>query len=217
MKSLLLVGTIVFTALMVCTDAFAWSTEAHNALIDRAFSAERADCLSELKAGSRAADGLAYQAPEFSYVHAMRRSLEQTVTEARALSATHIQGYYVKASQQKNASTRMVNATPLNPWDQLTSDGKLITDLPRYLASCRTRGFALHPVMDSTSPAHLGYEVWSLGDLEELFEHGETPASFESRKELFKHADLMNKTVALMQILDELYLGLGQFSFRFEL
>ncbi len=201
-----LTTTLLSLLLMHCPLAFAenhWSSQAHWDLIQDAFRNERMDCLLKMKEGSEWVDSLPNQTPSKSYMHAMRSS-SQTIDEAKNMMANFIQAKYETAADQRASSTQVISATPVDADAELTDDGRLITDLATYLGHCYDRGVALHPVMDSTSPAHADFAIWSITDLEDLFHHGDLPGSIENEQALLSNPDLMKKTVGLMRIINKL-------------
>ncbi len=193
-----------------------WSSGVHWDLIQKAFVGTRGDCLMQMKAGSEWVDRLANQMPSHSYMHAMRSGPNQSVREARTLMADFIQSHFEQAVDLDESSTQATHASVNDPFAQYTPDGRLITHPGDYLKSCYERGVGLHPVMDSTSPAHADFAIWSISDLSDLLKHGDLPNSIEDERALFEQPDLMKKTVALMQIVDKLYVDLKMRDFRYE-
>lgn len=193
-----------------------WSTEAHARLIRQAFPRERADCMAEIQRGSEWVDSLPNQVPSKSYLHAMRANTTQTVAGVKSQMANFIQSEYERAITLWKQSTRVIHGTPADAGAMVTGDGRLIEDFGGYLRACYHRGTALHPVMDSTSPPHEGFPVWSLTDIKKIFEHGDLPGSLEDEAALLNHPKLEEKTVGLMRLVDRLYLGLEMLDFRFE-
>ena len=92
------------------------------------------NALAALMRGSKLVDSQQYQDIAHSYMHAMRAP-NQSAEEAAGLTVTFI--------TQKVAE-----------YKALTSQGK--TD-DAYVAL----GMAMHPLMDSTSPAHEGMQTWN--------------------------------------------------------
>lgn len=193
-----------------------WSGDAHWSLIQKAFPNERSDCLYKMKEGSEWVDSLPNQIPSKSYLHAMRGSESESITTARQMMADFIQGNYEMALQLVKASTQATNASSSDPLAQYTNDGLLITDMNAYLKSCYNRGMALHPVMDTTSPAHAGFAIWSLTDLAAVFHHGDLPGSIENEQALFASPDVFTKTSGLMRLVDKMYLEFKLLDYRFE-
>lgn len=192
-----------------------WSEDVHAAFIETAFAAEREDCRRQIRRGSEWVDSLPNQTPGKAYLHAMRTA-SQSEAVAREQMASFIQAEYEVAMDLFERSTERLYGTPADPAAQVTHDGRLIKQPFTYLAACNHRGRALHPVMDSTSPAHENFPIWSLSDIAGLFRHGDLPGSIENERALFARPDLKEKTVGLMLIVDKLYFGLGMKSFRFE-
>jgi hypothetical protein len=216
MDIVLLAAVLLTSSASGAHAAPSWSTEAHATLIRQAFPHERADCLMEIQRGSEWVDSLPNQVPAKSYLHAMRSGTSQSVEAARDQMANFIQGEYERAVTLWKQSTREIQGTPADPGAQITADGRLIEDFGGYLSSCYHRGTALHPVMDSTSPAHAGFAIWSMTDLAAIFQHGDLPGTLEDEAALLRHPDLMQKTVGFMRLVDRMYLSLGMLDFRFE-
>ncbi len=198
------------------TESINWSTEAHASLIQSAFASQRPDCLRKIEEGSRWVDKFANQLPARSYMHAMRGSASQPLAEAKSMMANYIQSEFEIADQLLESSTQVTNRTPDDPLAQFTHDHRLILNMNDYLESCLHQGKGLHPVMDSTSPAHAGFAIWSILDLADLLKHGDFPQSIENERALFRSPDIMKKTVALMVIVQKMYIDLNIRDFRFE-
>jgi hypothetical protein len=130
--------------------------------------------------------------------------------------ADYIQSEYEIASQLLSSSTEVVNGSPDDPLAQFTPDQRLITQMSDYLSYCEHRGHAQHTVMDSTSPAHAGFAIWTLSDIPEVFHHGDLPGSIENLQALLENPDLKQETIGLMQIVQKLYIDLNMRDFRFE-
>lgn len=193
-----------------------WSTEAHWSLIRSSFGIERADCVSKMKEGSEWVDGYMNQLPSRSFMHAMRSGSEQKVEDAKHAMADFIQSHYELAAGYESTALKEVLGSIDDPLAEYTHDGKMILNRDDYLNYCYERGVALHPVMDSISPAHAGFAIWSLSDISEVFKHGDLPGSIENEKSLLAQPDLMNKTVGLSQIIDRVYLEFKMKDFRYE-
>jgi RHS repeat-associated protein len=119
-----------------------WSADIHNQLINEAFSGifssvER----GSIERGSAYVDD-EYSAKEYSFMHAMRAGgswgrSDRSVGEARALMQGFIVGNLINYEEFKSYGSSCYRALAF---------------------SCL--GMALHPVMDSTSPAHEGFQRW---------------------------------------------------------
>lgn len=192
-----------------------WSTVAHDDLIDSAFGNERADCTEQIKAGSLWVDNLDNQAPLYSYRHAMRAS-SQSVQAAKNLMADWIQEEYELAYFLLGKSTVPLNASPEDPLIQVTNNQRLIIQMDGYLQYCYHRGRALHSVMDSTSPAHADFAIWSPIEISQVMLHGDFHDSIENLQVLIENPDLKTKTVGLMQLVQKMYIDLNIREFRFE-
>lgn len=170
-----------------------WSGGVHHLLLRRAFEKEPEDCLRQMEAGSNRIDRPANQGPDHAYQHAMR-SASETIPLARARMAEFIRGEYELAASIRNAAPDPVS----------------------YLESCFHRGMALHPVMDSTSPAHRNMGIWSPLDLAQLLRHGDFPSSAENIDAFLHSPDALERTTRLMRMVDETYLDLGFLDFLFD-
>lgn len=197
-----------------------WSGDAHDRLLNDAFADQREDCLHSMQRGSAWVDSLMNQGPSKSYMHSMRAS-GQSIEAARSMMADFVQSHYEVAVNLYHQSTREIRGTPTNPWEQVTHDGRLITNMQNYLESCRERGIALHPVMDSTSPAHGNLEewslkIWTLDGLVDFLSHGDLAHSIEDLDTLLHSPVILRATTGLMIAVDKIYLELGERSFRLE-
>jgi RHS repeat-associated protein len=109
-----------------------WPPGIHNRIIAEAFRDLPEHLRMAIEAGSQYAD--TFQDPQYAYMHAMRSS-GQSVNEAkRAMEKfieKHLDNYRCK--KQKG----------------------------NYYDAFFQLGMALHPVMDSTSPPHRGFQVWN--------------------------------------------------------
>jgi len=193
-----------------------WSGEVHSKFLRQSFFQERKDCLDQMIKGSAWVDSLPNQAPSKAYMHAMRSGSAQSVGDARSLMAGFIQDYLNEAYIEQQRSLEVIHATPADPLARLTHDGKLIRDYPGYLKSCYLRGAGLHPVMDSTSPAHANFAIWSISDIAGIFDHGDLPGSLEDMQAVIRDPDHAVRSIGLMRLVNKIYLDLGLRDFRFE-
>lgn len=149
-QSLLLTGTLFLTLLLRASSpthaqsrgieiaaqlstqlALSWSTRVHHSMIQHAFGdEENMECLAAMKRGSDYTDESQFQEPGLSYMHAMRAK-GQSVSDAAKKMREFIEQNFQLARRAPDAEQR-----------------------------CFYRGVALHPVMDSTSPAHSGFQQW---------------------------------------------------------
>ncbi|WP_200957071.1 RHS repeat-associated core domain-containing protein [Rhizobacter sp. Root1238] len=113
-----------------------WATDAHGAIIDAAFPGLSPLLLAKIKGGSEAVDGLANQLGDGSYMHAMRGPGE-SIENARGRACEFI---------RRNLAT----------YNALKDSAVAKNRLSAYYSL----GQALHPIMDSTSPQHRGFQVW---------------------------------------------------------
>ncbi len=194
-----------------------WSGDVHSKFLRQSFFQERKDCLDQMIKGSEWVDSLPNQSPSKAYMHAMRSGTSQAVGEARSLMAGFIQDYMNEAYIEQQRSLEVIHATPADPLARVTHDGKLIRDYPGYLKSCYLRGAALHPVMDSTSPSHANFAIWSILDIAGIFEHGDLPGSLEDMEAVIRDPDHAVRTIGLMKLVNKIYMDLGLKDFRFDL
>lgn len=151
-----------------------WSEEAHHYLLRSAFESEDPNCVTQMQDGSDDIDSLINQLkPELSYQHAMRAP-GQSASEASELMQEFIRITYDQA--------------------------RLARDQGHWLTSCFMRGQALHPLMDSTSPVHEGFQEWHIKD---AYKHGDSPFSQETLKDLINDPMRLNRTIELMQKTDQ--------------
>jgi RHS repeat-associated protein len=150
-----------------------WATSAHNYFIDKAFSDLDPAIRDIIKDGSAYADSMKFQDDAHSYMHAMS-SDSLNPAAAKSAMCKYIKDYMDKAEDAKNNNDA-------HYWFYL--------------------GMALHPVMDSTSPAHAGFQKWH-GAMHDGSKHGPWPSSLEnlsvaSRPEhTTQTVDAMNRAMA---------------------
>ena len=154
-----------------------WATPVHNLMLETTFPQENWQCIVQMMAGSRHADEAQFQTGTYSYMHAMRQK-GQTVATAAAQMWKYV--------DQKYAEIRLLNSES------------------RREDACFLRGMALHPIMDSTSPAHSHFHEWDPIRLSDLL----APATLAGKlRELSRHGDVqsfIDRIVALpFQLSDE--------------
>ncbi len=146
-----------------------WSTAAHNAIIDE-FGREMGwsqDQIDAMKQGSYDADhGKHYQDAAHSYMHAM---------SSRKLS--------------KQQACKMMNDFVRDN----VADAQSLADAGLDDEAAWALGFGLHAVMDSTSPAHAGFQKWSIWA---FWKHGPFPTSREDSDSL--SPQLLQQTIDRM-------------------
>ena len=114
-----------------------WPTGIHNRIISEAFRGLPENLIWAVEDGSRYVD--TFQGPKDSYMHAMR-SKGQTIADAQQAMEHFIEKHFNKFKCEKEKG---------NLYDAFFE-----------------LGIALHPVMDSTSPTHRGFQIWNgLNDL----------------------------------------------------
>jgi RHS repeat-associated protein len=124
-----------------------WPTEIHNQIIDKAFpnlSPAQRQILKNVSASQDSILG-GGQANGGAFEHAMR-SPGQTVEQAETQYNNFVSGSETDA---QNAQMQFWMADPDNKLDNLSE------------ASLEAFGEALHAVVDSTSPAHAGFQEWN--------------------------------------------------------
>jgi RHS repeat-associated protein len=162
-----------------------WSTVAHNYFIDK-FAEMHPELkgqwgfIDEMKAGSRYTDSSAFQNDQSSYMHAMS-SDSLSRDQAKDMMCKYVKAYM----DAYRGGSRGPDST-----------GK------RYYYL----GMAMHAVMDSTSPAHVGFQYWG-GMWDSVihgyaFDHGGadwSPFSDESKRHaIAREAETINKMNEIM-------------------
>lgn len=110
-----------------------WPTPIHNQIIDETFRSMPSDLRDAIKRGSEHADEVMFQSPEYNYMHAMRRK-GQSVEEAKKMMEAFINQHLDNYECNARAG--------------------------RFEEAYFELGMALHPIMDSTSPSHEGFQIW---------------------------------------------------------
>jgi RHS repeat-associated protein len=146
-----------------------WSKEAHDYFIDLVFSEAPPVIRDIIKEGSAYVDRPVLQGPGHAHLHAMS-SESMDVDTARRNMCKFISQYLGEAEDAKRAGTA-------HHWFYL--------------------GMALHPVMDSTSPAHEGFQMWR-GVRRDGRRHGPWPTSLETLA-VAKQASHTQRTVQRMR------------------
>lgn len=158
-----------------------WSTAAHNYFIDN-FAARHPGLsgewgfIGEMKAGSAYTDSWMFQGGQYSYMHAMSSDY-WSPAEAKSMMCNYVKAYmgaYQGGTSGPDAAGH------------------------RYF----WLGMAMHAVMDSTSPAHGGFQYWG-GQVDSVvhlyaFDHGGldgSPFSIESLRDAPAH---LTETLNLM-------------------
>lgn len=125
-----------------------WPTKIHNQIIDKAFPNLTPAQRQILKNVSAEQDSilLGGQGNDLAFQHAMRGP-DQTVDQAQAQYNDFVSGEETGA---QNAQLQFWMADPDNKLDNLSD------------ASLEAFGQALHAILDSTSPAHAGFQEWNV-------------------------------------------------------
>jgi RHS repeat-associated protein len=154
-----------------------WGTDAHNAILQYAFPNLTWGQLQALENGSVSVDALWNQGPSNAYQHAMTAP-GQSVADAQAKMCAFV-------------------ASHLATYESLQGSSSPSAQYDAYYAL----GQALHPIMDSTSPAHAGWQVWYNpawpGNWGEIPNHGDGSDSLENLAHLT--IPLLQETVTRMQ------------------
>jgi RHS repeat-associated protein len=110
-----------------------WPERIHNAIIRVAFPTLTENLKLQIEKGSAYADSWNFQSPEFNHMHAMSQKGESAETAINRMQE------YVDSHLREYA--RLLGAgNPERAYFEL--------------------GMALHPIMDSTSPSHEGFQAW---------------------------------------------------------
>ena len=112
-----------------------WGEEAHNAIIKAMFPGLNPLLLQAIEQGSASVDTLTNQFPGTAYKHAMRapgQSIADAQSKMCAFVNSNLAGYLAHVGA-----------------------GNIREQIMAY----RDLGQALHPIMDSTSPAHAGWQI----------------------------------------------------------
>lgn len=128
-----------------------WATDAHNYFIDIVFRNLDPAIRDIIKNGSAHADSMEFQDPAHAHMHAMSSSA-MTPAQAKRAMCQYIKDNMSDANDAKNNNDA-------HYWFLL--------------------GMALHPVMDSTSPSHEGFQEWH-GVMADGSKHGPWPSSLEN-------------------------------------
>ena len=161
------------------------STDAHNRLIDYGFPDLGERERQWMYRGSRRADEyfLGYQDPEYAFMHAMSSDVLSAYESCMKLNefvkngVARYHGYLAAAERMRAVGNRgMAGIYTRDAYDTL--------------------GFALHPVMDSTSPVHRGFIRWRFRD---FIKHGNFPFTEEDLSTLEKSPELMKEAADLMK------------------
>jgi len=151
-----------------------WPTEVHNIIIRASFSSGKYNlgpsARDAIMRGSREADSRQYQDPAHAYMHGMRSANESPADAVKRMND------YI--------------SNKVNDYKMLLSKGKTEK-------AYEVLGMAMHPIMDSTSPSHTGFQVslpmwrnpyW-------LYEH-----EYNESANVFKsNPEYMEKTVGMLK------------------
>ncbi len=151
------------------TDPFGlWSTDAHNYFIRTLLPTLSPELRDAIERGSRTTDNMGYQSDCNSHMHAMSSDC-LSPAKAREKMCT-----FVKAN--------------LSGYNNLITSKDVASQTSAYFLL----GMALHPVMDSTSPVHRGFQHWHTSA---AVDHGPSPYSKEG-------VDVARQTQYRMETLD---------------
>ena len=151
-----------------------WSAQAHDWILYNAFPGLDPELLQYIQDGSASVDAIWNQFGDTAFEHAMRAP-GQSVSDARAKACHFINDHLAAYNQYKyDPSPRM----------------------QQY--ALRSLGEALHPIMDSTSPAHAGWQVWDFPSFQ-MFLHGNMPETLEDLNILKMNDQLLQETLQRIQ------------------
>ena len=122
-----------------------------------------------IEEGSQFADSVQFQGADSAFMHAMS-SGTLSPTQSQKKMCTYIK-------------EKMGNFT------KYAGQG-------RYEDAFHELGMALHPIMDSTSPAHRGFQKWQFRN---ALDHGSNKPSFPSMEDVDTAKRYRDETVELMQ------------------
>lgn len=151
-----------------------WGTDAHNLIIQAMFPGLNPVLLAAIEQGSASVDDPANQGPSNAYQHAMRAP-----------------GQSIADAQGKMCQFVSDNMAGYNGGNQ--------SNIRDQILAFRDLGRALHPIMDSTSPAHAGWQIWNNPILHplETIPHGNAHGSIEGVDALTPA--LLQETINRMQ------------------
>jgi RHS repeat-associated protein len=155
------------------TDHFGlWSEQAHDWILLNAFPGLDPQLLQYIEDGSASVDAIWNQFGDSAYQHAMRAP-GQSAADAESKACQFINDHLAAYNQYKyDPSPRM----------------------QQY--ALQSLGEALHPIMDSTSPAHAGWQVWNPGsNWSQILLHGNMPETLENLTILRMNTDILQETV----------------------
>ena len=146
-----------------------WATDAHDYFIDQVFSDQSGAIRDIIKEGGAYADKMEFQGSDYAHMHAMS-SDKMDAKKSQKMMCEYIKS---KLEDAKDAYDKGSG----NYWFLL--------------------GMALHPVMDSTSPAHEGFQKWG-GVVKDGNKHGNMPGTLEG-KSTAQQEKHKNRTIARMR------------------
>jgi len=163
-----------------------WSPAAHDYFIEQSFGGMFSPGqIAQIQAGSRYADSWNYQDPSFAYMHAMSTDTygpEVAAILMDAFVSNEMAAYCKFKNGGGNVSVKI--------------GGRLNTIKSSQQSNPFFRlGMAMHPVMDSTSPLHRGFQYWGEHTGFSALMHGGT--SFESLRVAMQQG-YTNETVGKM-------------------
>jgi RHS repeat-associated protein len=165
-----------------------WMAPIHNELFKREFSGTVPGMfMHALEQGSNYVD-TNFQAPKYSYMHAMRAGAISTDTAEQDQTPEEAQRLMYDFMLQEYVTYR-----------SLLSKGRTGE---AYFAL----GMAMHPIMDSTNPQHVGFQKWNIGVFGQYKHWRAEPKSIDQvdRATVQWTLDLMNQTLTNLDIAYEL-------------
>lgn len=110
-----------------------WPERIHNRIISIAFENLPKNLISQIEKGSAYSDSWKFQSPNFNHMHATRQN-DESIDAAR----DKMQGYI----------------------NEHLHSFQTFLDAGQFEKAFFELGMALHPIMDSTSPSHEGFQPW---------------------------------------------------------
>lgn len=128
-----------------------WATDAHDYFIDQLFPDLSGPLRDIIKEGSAYADGPKFQTPEMAFMHGMSSNVISPQVYQKMM-CNYISTQFELAEKFKELGSNKY-------WFHI--------------------GMGLHAVMDTTSPAHKGFQMWR-GAAKDGHRHGPWPTSLEN-------------------------------------
>ena len=146
-----------------------WATDAHDYFIDQLFPDLSGPLRDIIKEGSAYADGPKFQTPEMAFMHGMSSNVISPQASQKMM-CNYISSQFELAEKFKKQGSNKY-------WFHI--------------------GMGLHAVMDTTSPAHEGFQMWR-GAAKDGHRHGPWPMSLENLRAA-KQPYNINRTLQRMR------------------